>query len=250
LRSPVWLWLNLLSLDAPIVALVWQNFLARIYPVALYPAGRCALGLTVWAIYLADRLLDVRDSAPDAETPRHNFYRRYRRFAWMLLATVLCADLLVTFLWLRPAVFANGLLVAAGVIVYLGVFPLGRIRGAWKQPAAAILFTIGVFLVAWTGTASPVQSLGWPAAAFCALCFGNLVIIENWERNRRIKRRAGIWLSLLAVACIAAGHSRWYFAVAASAAGLAALILPGENISRNARRVLADAVLLIPLLIP
>jgi hypothetical protein len=67
----------------------------------------------------------------------------------------------------------------------------------------------------------------------------------NWAA-----KRPWIWLSLLAAVCIAAGHSRWYFAVAASAAGLAALTLLGEEISRDARRVLADAALLVPLLIP
>ncbi len=75
------------------------------------------------------------------------------------------------------------------------------------------------------------------------------MIIENWERERS-KRRDWIWLSLLAVVCVAAGNSRWYAAVAAGAAGLAALALWGEKLSRDARRVLADAVLLIPLLIP
>ncbi len=31
--TPVWLWLNLLSLDAPLVALIWQDFLARLAKV-------------------------------------------------------------------------------------------------------------------------------------------------------------------------------------------------------------------------
>ena len=71
-RPPVWLWFNLLGLDAPVVALVWQDFLARCYPTILRPPGRAVLGLTVWAIYLADRLLDTRHPAV-WESVRHVF---------------------------------------------------------------------------------------------------------------------------------------------------------------------------------
>src|SRR5580658_6918484 len=113
-RPPVWLWFNLLSLDAPVIALVWQDFLSRCYPTALNPIGRCVLGLTVWAIYLADRLLDVRHPATVMEPVRHRFYRRHRDFVRTLLAAILCVDTVVTFLWLRPAVFDNGILVTAG----------------------------------------------------------------------------------------------------------------------------------------
>src|SRR5580658_6901540 len=114
-RPPLWLWFNLLSLDAPLIALVWQDFLARCYPTVLHPTGRAVLGLTVWAIYLADRLLDVRFPASAAESVRHQIYRRHRVFAQTLFAIVVCIDLVVTLFWLRPAVFDNGLLLTAGV---------------------------------------------------------------------------------------------------------------------------------------
>jgi hypothetical protein len=77
-RPPAWLWFNLLSLDAPVVALVWQDFLARCYPATLLLTGRAVLGLTVWAIYLADRLLDIRHPASAEESIRHEFYRPSR----------------------------------------------------------------------------------------------------------------------------------------------------------------------------
>src|SRR5580704_2501089 len=151
-RPPVWLWFNLLSLDAPLIALVWQDFLSRCYPTLLHATGRGVLGLTVWAIYLADRLLDVRQPASAMESIRHRFYRRHRMFAQCLLAVVVCADALVSALWLRPAVRDNGLFLSAGVIAYLAAFPLTQWgAAAWKKPFAALLFTAGTFLIAWTG---------------------------------------------------------------------------------------------------
>lgn len=242
-----WLWPNLLSLDAPLVALVWQDFLARCYPSVLHLAGRWVLGLTVWAIYLADRLIDVRHPAALNESVRHRFYRQNRGFAKALLTGVLSADLLIALVWLRPAVFSNGLMAGAAVVSYLAVFAFWRIGGRrWKQPSAAMLFTVGVFLVAGTGIERPWQVLGGPAAAFFALCLGNMVLVETWEERRSARR--WIRLLLLALLCAAVGRSRWYDAIAVSAVGLAALDLCGGKLTSEARGVLADAVLFVPVL--
>ena len=249
-RPPVWLWFNLLSLDAPLIALIWQDFLSRCYPTVLHPTGRAVLGLTVWAIYLADRLLDVRHPALTGESTRHQFYRTHRAFALTLLAAVLCADLFLVRYSLRPAVLGNGLVVTAGVVVYLGIFPLTRWGDRnWKKPLAALLFTAGTFLIAWTGAGQPLSQLIWPAAAFCALCLGNLLMIGRWSQSPDYSvSRGWIWLALLAACLAVTRGSSWFTAIVYSAAGLCALASWGRKISGDVRCILADAVLLTPLL--
>lgn len=248
-QVPAWLWLNLLSLDAPLIALVWQDFLARCYPAMLLPAGRAVLGLTVWAIYLTDRLLDVRHSAQGTETVRRSFYRRHCNLLRLLLILVLSVNALVAWFWLRPEVFDSGLLVTMGVVVYLVAFTLGRWReGSLKKLFAASLFTSGIFLITWIGTAQPGRKLMWPAAAFFGLCLGNLLMIEKWSRGEKETARGWICLVLL---CLFRGwseNSRWFSAVIISAGGLGVLAFRGRTIPRDARCVLADAVLLSPLL--
>lgn len=245
---PVWLWLNLLGLDAPLVAIVWQDFLARCYPSILRPSSRWALGLTVWAIYLADRLFDVRHPAAENESARHRFSRENRGFAWSLLAVVLIADGALAVGWLRPAILSDGLMLGTAVCCYLILFAGWRGGGRrWKRPCAAMLFTTGVFLVAWSSTANSWRTLVCPAAAFCALCLGNMELAESWERG--VPAGGWLWMVLLAVVCAPLGRSRWYAAVALSAAGLAALDRWGGKLSREAVGVLADAVLLAPLLL-
>lgn len=248
-NTPFWLWMNLLSLDAPLVALVWQDFLATCYPSLLRPAGRCALTLTVWSIYIADRLIDVRGPAAENEPTRHRLYRQKRGLAKVLLTCVVFADLFIALLWLRPAVFSNGLLIGTGVACYLAVFPFWRLAGLtrWKRPCAALLFTAGIFLVAWTGTVNPWRVLGGPAIALWALCLGNMMLIEWWEEPRSTAR-GWVWLVLLASACALMGHARWYAAVAVTALGLAAADLCGGKLSQDGRPVLADMVLFMPLL--
>ena len=235
----------MLSLDAPIVAVVWQDFVARCYPSPLLPQGRWVLGLTVWAIYLADRLVDVRHPASAAESTRHGFYRRYNTAARLLLGAVVLTDVLVSLLWLRPAVFSNGVLLGTAVLCYLAVFAGWRFGGvAWKQPSAALLFTVGVFLIAWTVTANPWRDLTFPAAAFAALCLGNLRLVEG-------ESAGWIPMLLLAAGCLigaAFSGSNWLYAIAMSAVGLSAVDLFSDRLSRDARGVLADAVLLAPLL--
>jgi hypothetical protein len=106
-RGPVWLWLSLLSFDAPLVALVWQDFLARCYPVPLRPPTRVALVLTVWAIYLADRLLDIRHAPAGTDTVRHNFYRSHRPLAQAALGCILLTDLVVALGWVLPKITSS-----------------------------------------------------------------------------------------------------------------------------------------------
>ena len=100
-RTRWWQAANLLSLDAPVVALAWQALLAQVTGTMLMPAGRWALGLTVWAIYLADRLLDVRDGRRAPQTARHAITRRHRLGMSVLLGMVLAADGVTVFRMLR-----------------------------------------------------------------------------------------------------------------------------------------------------
>ena len=73
----VWLWPNLLSLDAPIVALLWQILFARCFHARVGFLPSLLLVLAVWLIYAADRTLDAWSGS--AAQPRHEFYRRHWR---------------------------------------------------------------------------------------------------------------------------------------------------------------------------
>lgn len=259
---PVWLYPNLLSLDAPVVAVVWQSFLAHCYLLSIRESGRVVLFLSVWWVYLADRLLDVRRPARALEPARHRFYRRYHKQAQWLLAAVSLLNLLLIIFWLRPAVFHNGLIALAGISVYFVLVHTRRSLLLPKELAAALLFTLGTFLVPWTIAAHPFEQLLRPAAVFLLLCFANLVAIETWEwRELRggepprphpftvaSSRFLPVWTPLLALACLLPGEAPFYRAVALSAVATALLFARGGRMSLEARRALVDGVLLSPLL--
>ncbi len=96
-RTPWWLWLNVLSLDAPLVAILWQWALARTYGVQMASVNYSTLGLTVWLIYVLDRVLDNRATSENqSHTVRHVFYQQHRHFfIWIFIPAV------VTFLAYR-----------------------------------------------------------------------------------------------------------------------------------------------------
>ena len=53
------LWLTVLSLDAPAVAVLWQLLFARSFHARLGASVTILLALVVWLIYVADRVLDA-----------------------------------------------------------------------------------------------------------------------------------------------------------------------------------------------
>jgi hypothetical protein len=261
-RPPFWLWPNLLSLDAPVIAVLWQSFLAYRFSLRLRPASEAVLGLTVWAIYLLDRLLDARKppsiDGGSSEPARHRFYRRYWTPMAGLLALVAAADAWITIFALRPALLREGLIPLAGVLVYLATFHFSRKSLTIpKEIAAAGLFTAGTFLTPWT--LRPCSSLAWAAAAFFILCLANLIAIEAWEWRelpaavphpftRWLAKTYLFWVPVAGIVCAFAGRNEWYHSIAVSAGACAVLFWLGGRVSLEARRALVDGVLLSPLL--
>jgi hypothetical protein len=258
---PLWLWPNLLSLDAPLIAVLWQGFLAYRFSLPLRPSARLVLGLTVWAIYLLDRLLDARKPEPPGEPTRHRYYRRHSRLMSVLLAVVIAADACIAILWLRPAILRDGLIPLGGVLVYLATFHISiQSVKVPKEIAAAVLFTAGTFLTAWTTI--PCLSLAWPAVAFFVLCLANMIAIEAWEwrelpnepssaphlLTRWLARTYLFWVPVVVLLCVIAGRNEWYTSIALSASACALLFWFGRRLSLEARRALVDGVLLSPLL--
>lgn len=258
---PLWLWPNLLSLDAPLVAVLWQSFLAYRFSLPLSLSGRLSLGLTVWAIYLVDRLLDARKPPALQEAARHRYYRQHWNRMSALLGVVLAADAFIAIVWLRPAILHQGLIPLAGVLAYLATFHIaGSSLKIPKEIAASILFTAGTFVTAWTTI--PCPALAGPAIAFFILCLANMIAIEAWEWRelpkgasraphpctRWLARTYLFWVPVAVLVCAIEGRNQWYTSIALSAGACALLFWLGRRVSLEARRALVDGVLLSPIL--
>ena len=144
MHSRPWLWPNLLSLDAPLVALLWQVLFVRCFHGSLGLLPAALLAVAVWIIYVADRTLDAWRETPG--TPRHEFYRRYWRTVLPVWIAALAAGGWLAWSRLPGPLFVEGAAVASGTALYLAAVHLapGLLRRSGsKESAVAVLFWNG-----------------------------------------------------------------------------------------------------------
>jgi hypothetical protein len=273
-RSPIrwWLWPNVLSLDAPLIAVVWDLFFARCFHAHVRLVAVLTLALWVWVIYAADRVLDsLRLPASPNETPRHQFYRRYRTRVVPLIAIASIGALWLSFDQLRTRLLIYGLPLGFLMAGYFAIVHLGSraVRDLWpKELMVALLFGVGALLPVYANL--PRRSgLAAPFLLLVGILWINAIAIERWEADSAIDRprhrvnlltrwlgdhlgESSLIVGLLALASAtrAGGEARQivvYAALALSAIALAILASQRLQFSRDALRVLADAALLTPL---
>ena len=262
------LWLNLLCLDAPLVAVAWQWVFARSAHITTTPAQVGALFLTAWLIYLVDRLADSIWLPTNVAPAARKAFCAAHRSVWMgAIAAIALADLAIVGRWLDGATLSNGIFLGliAGVYLVTNVL-FGRV---WrmipiKEIVIGILFATGTLLVLVESPATPSWSIVLAASFFAALCFLNCISIAVWERDLDQARgqssiatrwpRIGVSIpfasfGLTVIACILAIADHSVLApaicIGLSAALLAALHFVPSN--RDQRTALADLVLLTPL---
>jgi hypothetical protein len=259
-KTPWWLWPNLLSLDAPIVAVVWQAFFGRVLHVQYNAAVSAVLLLTVWLLYIADRCFDTLRFAAQpqhVESPRHQFYRLHRRqvlpFAIAAVAAIICLCILA----LPPAVLAWGAVIAAGVLIYFGLVHLTA-RQCCKELLVAVLFALGVCAPVAAAAPAVTPAAILTAVLFGILCWLNCAGIDRWEPYSRISHPSSNWIAshLSSTAAVIIGlavlgceltSDPIFVAIAASAFSFILLQSASPRLSPNALRVLADVALLAPL---
>lgn len=246
----IWQWPNLLSLDAPLVAVLWQAAFAKAFDVAIPLAQMLLLASSVWLIYVIDRCLDSRASILQA--PRHIFHGKHRRTLLSVWLLVLALSLALAVIALPLEIIQRGCLLASAVVGYLLLVHTGVLRGS-KEVLIAVLFSLGVTLAAWQKLPHARGLL--LIAAFAILCWANCRGIENWEHKQQGRIRVACFLSagLASIGLALAPASitpRMLLAIPLliSSLGLWLLDAYSESLPLISLPVLADAALLTPVL--
>lgn len=142
---PWWLWPHVLSLEAPLVAVLWQIGLAKAHGLHLMPMVHAGLGLVVWIIYVLDRLWDTFRQ-PKAELDvRHAFYRRHRvLFLALLMPLALAGAAWIALKEIPEGILWQAVSIAVFVALYFFIY-VARIAPALmpRPHAAALLFALG-----------------------------------------------------------------------------------------------------------
>lgn len=243
-----WLWPNLLSLDAPLVAVLWQLLFARCFHAGVDATATALLVLSVWLIYAADRMLDAFSTAgiANARLPRHEFYRRHWRAVLPVWSAVFLLAAWLACTRLAAPLFERGVALAAIVALYFTFVHL--LQPAWpKELAVAVVFALGASVAAWNDIRTPADIEA--IALFSCLCWINCVAIEQWEQ-RVVGWPVGMAAALVAGAAVLIYAQRPAVSAAEIASALAFVLLDQKRgrFSADALRVLADAALLTPIL--
>lgn len=243
---------------------------SRIFNTDFPPVLHLVLGLSVWCIYLADRLHDaLRTDSAVLGTGRLMFTKkRFKPLASILLVAS-ALNLALIILHVPGKLIATGLITAA----LLGVYYLLRLKAGVRIAAlipreilCGLIFALGCVITphafAAPGGTGPVFWI----SAFCLglVCSANCILISIWEREEDLAasdtsmasagtvRHIGIVIVGIGVASMAlafAGARPIHLAIALSAGAQWITLQFDDRLPKPLLRMLADAVLLTPLLL-
>ncbi|MDQ6808245.1 MAG: hypothetical protein M3Z64_02290 [Verrucomicrobiota bacterium] len=260
-------WLNVVCLDAPLVAIAWQALFAETFRVELEGAMRAALFLTAWLIYLADRFADSLSLGQPARLSLRQEFCVRHRIGWLgLLAIVAATDAWVVVKYLDAAVFRLGVVCGLAAIAYLAINALSQL---WriiplKEITIGSLFAAGVTLVPAARGGDTKDHALLACSVFAVVCALNCMSIAAWEReldSEQGKASLGTWSPALVrsvpIVCVVVGVAiagltplapRLFGALAVSAFFLAVLGTRAKALSTDTRTALADLAMLTPLI--
>ncbi len=258
----LWIWPNLLSLDAVAIALLWQQLFADATQTTLGLSERLALAFPVWMIYVLDRAFDgARNEF--APTARHRFYQHHRRWAFAGVLVATCTELLLATTLSEPVLLSGSMLLFVVLAYFLTVhLPFNARPRLPKEMFVAAVFSIGTALVS-LSRARLTPNLALAMLLFALLCLLNCSTIEYREAQRYRLRdtpltHSAIWLGrnlqpiswgicliALALMYLQPSHAI-YGGVAMSAGALICFDKTHVNMTADQLRVAADLPLAIP----
>lgn len=274
-RKPLWLLPNLLSLDAPLVAMAWLYVFAKTWRLGYHPwEAYVSLGLGVWIIYVSDRLLDASllRSGNEHIEERHRFHWQHRKFFQIGLALAVACAVAVVVMKMPMAVYKHLLL---GGVMVAGFFGLAMLASQDPREVPHAKNTLAGLTFAF-GTAMTAHLYRYEYdiydmfasrefICFAVLCILNISAIDLWEhasRSADLEIKASDELSLtlpltllgaasLAFAVLDSQQSNrpFFYAILTGAGLMYALNRNRNHFQMESLRVLADVTLLIPVLV-
>ncbi|MFT4639291.1 MAG: hypothetical protein ACI8T1_002616 [Verrucomicrobiales bacterium] len=235
------------------MALVWHAAFARAFGVPIDVIATALLVISVWMIYVMDRLLDVRRMAGEDVTARHAFHAKHARSLQLgvSLALILAGTL---------TIMADERLILFGVVMlsFTGLYGLlvhRKLFWAPKEFLCGGMFSVGVIGGLF------IEPFPWTLSLiFGFLCSGNCLVIACAEIGIDRKQDGGAlpqrwpgisrWITLvLIILAILSLSLRQPLSMAMAVAGVGLIFVKHAPRSLEWKRVLADVCLLSPLLV-
>jgi 4-hydroxybenzoate polyprenyltransferase len=172
----VFQWINILSIDVSLGAIVGCMFFAKYYNVEIPSIVLVALGLTVWVIYTVDRIFDVKDLKGFARSSRHLFHQKNKSTLLIFLSiAILCIAVLILFI--PKLVIINGAELSVVVLIYI---LFNKRLYFLKEVFVASLYMAGILLPVYS-LKSELSVLNSVTEIYFLLALANLIIFSWYE---------------------------------------------------------------------
>lgn len=143
------------SLDVVAGALATGVFAVKTLQVQPNPWWWLVLGLSVWAIYAGDHLLDGYYRKQASTMFRHRMHYRFRYYFMAALILAAFTAIILVWLFMDIRVLIGGIALGAGVLIYLLVVYVGRKNNYYfqKEFFISLFYVAGIWLapVIWHG---------------------------------------------------------------------------------------------------
>ena len=245
MRIPIWLWPNILAFDAVAVAIVWQRALAHIYHPIDWDIT-LVLAFTVWGVYLGDRWLDSRKPTSQ-QAERHRIPARHPIFFVATATVALLSAVITAWVRLEHYILFKGIVIGSFTVAYFIIVHfspyLKHLKGL-KELLVGVVFTMGIALPFLHEHHVIPAIIG-----LSGLLLWNCILISIWEHDPHSPSLFST-MSFIASLAIVIGivTSPIAPALILSLILLLTLHLLRHRLGKSALRVLADLVLLTPIL--
>lgn len=266
-RIPWWLYPNILSLDAPLVAVAWLYVFAKVWSLQyvetlLVPA----LFLSVWVIYTLDHLMKAKTMADSVQDLRLVFFKKYPKVLTSSVIVAILIVLVLSFFFLQGSIVMSAMLPVVGVTLFffLSVFQEPRRRISYtKTIVAGCTFAMGcvVGLIGLSARDMLSTMISPEMVCFATLCVISVIMVDAWTTlsvsseatEQEVVEEWSLTLPLVALALFAIlykfkdGHSgtRPFFDVIVVCAGLLYVInRMHRHLSSHFLRVASHLVML------
>jgi 4-hydroxybenzoate polyprenyltransferase len=146
------------------------------------------LGLSIWLIYTADRLLDVNQKGYQPNSRRHLFAKRHIKILTVLCIAVFLADTYLALFVLQHTLIVYGFLVLSVVAAYYILLKMLQAKRAiWfqKEPVIAAVYTMGVWgSNVWLSGSMTAHHFFYLLLPFYCLALMNLLLFSYFETER------------------------------------------------------------------
>lgn len=168
-----------LSLDITLGAVISSLFLAEVMDVAINWHMMLGLAIAIWLIYTVDHLWDARRVEGKAVNPRHAFHQKHGKPIIVFAIVLFGIGLYNTFLLPWPTIRLGLILVAFSGLYFL--YLRWTRSNAQKELFAALVYTAGIATAPISQLEGFETSYLWILVEFLLLAYANLLIIPLYE---------------------------------------------------------------------